>query len=75
MERYADLSGRSGVAAYEIGDDYIRVQFKNGSIYLYTYESAGREHIETMKELARKGEGLSGYISRYVRNLYARKER
>jgi hypothetical protein len=23
MERYADLSGRSGVAAYEIGDDYI----------------------------------------------------
>ncbi|BCW94642.1 MAG: hypothetical protein WHS44_10080 [Fimbriimonadales bacterium] len=75
MERYADLSGQSGVAAYEIGDDYIRVQFKDGSVYLYTYESAGREHIETMKALACKGEGLNGYINRCVRKRYARKER
>ncbi len=75
MERYLNLGGNSGVEAYEIGEDYIRVQFADGSVYLYTYASAGREHIERMKELARRGQGLNGYINRYVRKAYERKER
>ena len=75
MERYLNLGGNSGVEAYEIGEDYIRVQFSDGSVYLYTYASAGREHIERMKELARRGQGLNGYINRYVRKAYERKER
>ena len=36
MEPYKNLGGDSGIKAYEIGSDFIRVQFLNESIYLYT---------------------------------------
>lgn len=75
MDRYADVNGDSGVAGYEIGSDSIRVQFKDGAIYLYTYSSAGKENIETMKRLATGGDGLNAYINTHVRKLYSRKER
>ena len=74
MERYANLGGDSGVHGYEIGDDYIRVQFSDGSIYLYTYSSAGSGNIEEMKRLAVHGEGLNAFINTQVRKAYARKE-
>ena len=60
---------------YEIGQDFIRVQFSDGSIYLYTYESAGPANIEEMKQLAELGHGLNSFINKNVRNLYAVKER
>lgn len=75
MERYMDIDNDSGVAAYEIGADFIRVQFKDGSIYRYTYASAGQQNIEQMKALARAGDGLNAYINRNVRKLYVVKER
>ncbi len=75
MERYANLGGDSGVVGYEIGNDFIRVQFSDGSIYLYTYASAGANNIEQMKKLARNGQGLNAFIYRNVRKAYARKER
>ena len=75
MERYKNLSGGSGIVAYESGTDFIRVQFSSGSVYLYTYESAGSESIEEMKELASKGEGLNSFINATVRYYYARRER
>ena len=75
MERYKNLSGGSGIVAYESGPDFIRVQFSSGSVYLYTYESAGSENIEEMKELASKGEGLNSFINTTVRYYYARRER
>ena len=74
MERYRNVGGNSGVA-YESGPDFIRVQFSSGSIYLYTYESAGSENIELMKGLASKGEGLNSFINANVRSNYARRER
>ncbi len=40
LQTYQNLSGESGVRAYEIGDDFIKVEFSNGT-YLYTYQSAG----------------------------------
>ena len=52
MERYRDIDGDSGVLAYETGPDFIRVQFKDNSVYLYTYTSAGSHNIERMKLLA-----------------------
>jgi hypothetical protein len=52
MNRYRDVDGDSGVAFFECGSDYIRVQFRDGHVYLYTYTSAGRQHIERMKLLA-----------------------
>lgn len=55
MERYTNRGGDSGVVGYEIGNDFIRVQFSDGSIYLYTYASAEASNIEQMKKLARNG--------------------
>ena len=75
MERYKNLSGGSGIVAYESGPDFIRVQFSSGSVYLYTYESATPENIEIMKELASKGEDLNSFINATVRSNYARRER
>lgn len=75
MERYRNLGGDSGVVAYEIGDDFIRVKFSDGSIYLYTDGSAGSHSIKEMKRLARIGQGLNAFINTTVRKNYARKER
>ncbi|BAW02936.1 uncharacterized protein TTMY_2576 (plasmid) [Thermus thermophilus] len=73
MKPYANLSGKSGVVAYEEGPDWICVKFSDGSSYLYTYRSAGSHHVEEMKRLARQGQGLNAYINRFVRKLYASK--
>ena len=75
METYQNLGGNSGVAAYEIGQDFIRVQFSNGSIYLYNYEKPGSQDVEHMKQLAANGQGLNSFINTDVRDNYARKER
>jgi hypothetical protein len=75
MTRYKDIDGDSGVAAYEVGADYIRVQFSTGHIYRWTYASAGRQHVEQMKLLAARGDGLNAYINRFVRRKYALRER
>lgn len=74
MEVYANVGGDSGITNYEIGKDFIRVKFSDGSIYEYTYESAGSENIEYMKELAIQGHGLNSYINKKVRTLYATKK-
>jgi hypothetical protein len=59
----------SGVTAYEIGKDCIRVVFSD-MIYLYSYKTPGKQHVEKMKELARQGNGLSTYISQNIREQY-----
>ena len=74
MQRYSDIDRDSGVIAYEYGIDYIRIQFSDQSIYLYTYGSAGQHHIEAMKTLADRGDGLNAYINEHARKTYARKE-
>lgn len=73
MEKYQNLGGDSGVSSYEIGDDFIKAWFNDGKGYLYTYSSAGSTHIEEMKRLAKKGQGLNAYINIHVRKLYASK--
>lgn len=71
MERYRNTGRDSGVSAYEIGADYIKVKFSGTSrTYTYSYRKAGSSHVETMKGLARSGSGLNSYINRYVKNLY-----
>jgi hypothetical protein len=75
VEQYKNIDGDSGASAYEIGADFIRVQFSTGAIYLYTYASAGQGNVEQMKALAQRGKGLNAFINNTVRNRYAQKER
>ena len=70
MKRYLNLNGNSSVSAYGTGADYIDVQFTDGSIYRYSYSSAGQYHVEQMKFLANVGSGLNSYIMSYCRYSY-----
>ncbi|MGA7777689.1 MAG: hypothetical protein WCA85_08240 [Paraburkholderia sp.] len=76
MERYRNLSGKSGVGAYAIGDDFIAIRFISGVIYWYTVESVGVQHFAEMKRLATQGRGLGTYISTHpeVSAGYANRE-
>ncbi len=67
MIPYKNLGGNSSVVSYEIGDDYIKVKFSSWActLYTYTYSSAWSSAVETMKQLAKRGEGLNSYISTY----------
>jgi hypothetical protein len=73
LERYGNLSGNSGVVAYEIARESVTVEFQDGGMYLYTYQSAGRYNVEHMKVLAASGRGLSAFIARHVGKAYAAK--
>ena len=75
MHRYGDTTGNSGVTAFEVLPDGIKVQFSNGPVYLYTYGSAGQAAIEQMKEAALSGRGLATYISRHVKGRFAERLR
>lgn len=72
MIRYSNRGGNSGVAAYEIGDRFIRVKFNgNATIYQYSYDGrAGQTRVEKMKSLALSGSGLNAYINNHAKFLY-----
>ena len=70
MKRYRNLGGDSGIVAYEDGEDFIRVQFSDGS----NYKKPSPNDVERMKQLAEKGQGLNSFISRVIRKRYAAKE-
>lgn len=74
MIPYKNLSEESGVLAYEILPEGIRVQFIGKDIYYYSYDAPGAEHVEKMKELAEKGRGLATYISQNIRKKFDHKE-
>ena len=75
MKRYKNLSGNSGVAAYECEDSLIKVRFHgNADIYVYDSHRPGRARVAQMKKLAERGRGLSTYISQVVRDDFASKE-
>ena len=74
MEKYSDISGKSGISAYEVGDDFIIVRFTKGAIYLYNYSVTGSNHVKEMIELARIGSGLNRYINLNTKYAYARKK-
>lgn len=75
MENYENRNNNSGIKRYECGDDFIRVRFSNGTQYLYTWKSTGKENIEQMKKLAKAGSGLNTFINIHVRNNFENKER
>lgn len=71
MNRCMNLSGSSGVVAYQMNGDSILVQFSDRMKYLYTNASAGILNVAEMKRRARAGSGLSTYIHSCCRSLYA----
>jgi hypothetical protein len=73
MQRYRNLDGDSGVRAYELGEDWIRIRFVGGETYEYTDAVTGAEHVQNMQTLAEAGEGLATYVSKFVHDAYARK--
>jgi len=64
MEPYGNQSGDSGVQAFELGDDFIEIQFQGQSRrYRYTSLEIGAEDLERMKKLAIAGKGLATFIN------------
>jgi hypothetical protein len=63
----------SGIRAFEIHKSDIILEFKDGGGYLYDYVKPGRKHVEQMKKLALKGEGLATYVNQHVREHYKAK--
>lgn len=63
MHPYKNLGGNSNVQAYEIGPDYIAVQFGGGRCYMYNYEVTGKAAVEEMKTLALAGQGLGAMLA------------
>lgn len=64
MQSYNSASVKnSGVTGYKIGTDFIVVQFRDKTKYLYSYKSAGKIIVELMKRLALANKGLSTFIS------------
>jgi hypothetical protein len=75
MERYKNLGGDSNVVAYEIEDDSITVQFRNGWKYLYNHQRPGALSVERLKSYAISGHGLNSYITRVIKKSFAKKFR
>ena len=74
MERYKGQDNHhSGVRAYELLTDGIKLQFQDYSTYLYDYQKPGKYHVEQMKRLAREGSGLTTYVNQHVRENYKQK--
>jgi hypothetical protein len=71
--RYKDLSGNSGVLAYEPRHRFIRIWFVGGDGYEYDETKPGKRDVDAMKRLAQAGRGLATYINRHVRNNFAQK--
>jgi hypothetical protein len=72
MKRYANVSGESGVIAYDERPGLIVVQFQGGEKYEYTARSAGASVVADMQRLARAGRGLSTFIAKH-RPRFARR--
>lgn len=71
MQKYSNYAGDSGVLAFEIGPDFITVQFSRARrLYTYSYRKTGSAHVEQMKRLALNGIGLNSYINTYTKYLY-----
>ena len=73
MNQYGTGDHDTGVVAYDIGNDNIIVKFRNEGYYKYTIKSVGAAAIRKMKSLAKKGRGLSTFISQQVRDRYESK--
>jgi hypothetical protein len=73
MQRYKHKGGDAGVVAWQDRSNGIVLRFADGSTYLYTYATPGRDHVAAMRKLAKKGRGLTTYVNQHVGSSYAMK--
>lgn len=73
MIPYQNKNNTSGIAAYEMGPDYIRIEFTTGAVYEYDHAHTGAAQIEHLKYLAEQGKGLNSYLNRNVHQQYSRR--
>jgi hypothetical protein len=73
VKPYKSKKRNVGVVAYEAAKDFIKIQFRDGSVYLYTYRKPGKSEVSEMKKLAASGIGLTTFINKYVRDRYEAK--
>jgi hypothetical protein len=57
-------NSESGIKAFECGDTWIVVSYKNTGSYKYSSPPLSQHHIEAMKRLATLGDGLGTYINK-----------
>jgi hypothetical protein len=62
---------KSGVSAFQIGENYIIIKFKDEKIYLYDEQRPGKMHVNEMKNRAVEGKQLSTYINKKIKENYA----
>ncbi len=69
MQRYQN-AGNSGVQLFEAGSEFIILEFRDATRYLYNYIRPGRQHVHAMMKLAEKGIGLATYVNKHIRDNY-----
>ncbi len=75
MKIYMNFAADAGVDAYDYGQGWFRVQFKDGAVYEYTQDSVGEQVIKGMRDRALLGKGLKAYIDAHASVLHGRQLR
>jgi len=65
MKPYKDTDNDSNIKAYNYGEDWIVIRFKDESEYKYTGENISFYTLKQMKILADKGDGLNAFINEH----------
>ncbi len=73
MQPYQSRSRNSGVVAFDLGEDSIELEFRDGSRYRYDAHRPGLEQVARMQQLALGGRGLTTFVNQNVRDRYAAK--
>lgn len=71
MIAYGNQNGNSGITGYEIGEDYIDVEFRNEKVYRYHKERIGNLNFFNMVAAACIGSGLNTHINKFVRRKHS----
>lgn len=70
MTPYIDYSGKKLIIkGYQIGEDFIIVQFEHSDEEKYTVKKDGELVIKRMKDYAVSNKGLTEFIERYKMTL------
>ncbi len=64
MKQYKDTDNDSNIEAYEYGDNWITIRFKDDSEYDYSNETVSQYELNQMKLLADEGDGLNAFINK-----------